>query len=95
MSELIKILYLLIPSVNVFIKRIIRENNCLYIWADFYEYREYQDEAAAMLLSKHIWKLLKKARHRLSQVCLDIYFNFKYISIHFAQNIYLDNKPSN
>lgn len=35
---------------------------------DFYEYREYQDEAAAMLLSKHIWKLLKKSRNRLSQV---------------------------
>lgn len=36
--------------------------------SDFYEYREFQDEAAAMLLSKHIWKLLKKSRHRLSQV---------------------------
>jgi len=33
---------------------------------DFYDFHELEDEAAAMLLSQHIWKLLKKARSRLS-----------------------------
>lgn len=27
-----------------------------------------EDETAAALLAKHIWRLLKKARHRLYQV---------------------------
>lgn len=41
----------------------------LYVFStDFYDFREMQDEAAAMLLAKHIWKLLKKARHRIYQV---------------------------
>jgi len=35
---------------------------------DFYDYKERQDEAAASLLSKNIWKLIKRNRHRLSQV---------------------------
>jgi len=34
--------------------------------SDFYDFRELEDEAAAMLLSQHIWKLLKKARNRLA-----------------------------
>ncbi|KAF2361747.1 RTP801-like [Trinorchestia longiramus] len=36
--------------------------------SDFFEYRESEDETAATLLSKHIWKLIKKSRHRLAQV---------------------------
>ncbi|XP_063877462.1 protein charybde-like [Scylla paramamosain] len=35
---------------------------------DFYEYRVCEDETAAMLLAKHIWRLLKKARNRLFQL---------------------------
>ncbi|KAK7025373.1 RTP801 C-terminal region [Halocaridina rubra] len=35
---------------------------------DFYDFREMEDETAAMLLAKHIWRLLKKARHRLYQM---------------------------
>ncbi|KAA0201510.1 hypothetical protein HAZT_HAZT005396 [Hyalella azteca] len=35
---------------------------------DFFDYRESQDEAAAMLLSKHIWKLIQKSSNRLAQV---------------------------
>lgn len=35
---------------------------------DFYDFREMQDEAAAMLLAKHIWKLLKKAKQRIYQM---------------------------
>ncbi|XP_068223071.1 protein charybde-like [Palaemon carinicauda] len=35
---------------------------------DFYDFREVEDEMAAMLLAKHIWRLLKKARHRLYQM---------------------------
>ncbi|KAG0717750.1 Protein charybde [Chionoecetes opilio] len=35
---------------------------------DFYDYRLGEDETAAMLLAKHIWRLLKKARNRLYQM---------------------------
>lgn len=35
---------------------------------DFYDYRMCEDETAAALLAKHIWRLLKKARHRLYQM---------------------------
>lgn len=41
---------------------------CLVYPADFYDYRVCEDETAAALLAKHIWRLLKKARHRLYQV---------------------------
>ncbi|KAG7154670.1 protein charybde-like [Homarus americanus] len=36
--------------------------------SDFYDFRVLEDETAAMLLAKHIWRLLKKARHRLYQM---------------------------
>ncbi|KAK3849468.1 hypothetical protein Pcinc_043780 [Petrolisthes cinctipes] len=35
---------------------------------DFYDYRMTEDETAALLLAKHIWRLLKKSRHRLYQM---------------------------
>ncbi|KAL7645293.1 UNVERIFIED_CONTAM: hypothetical protein RMT77_003679 [Armadillidium vulgare] len=35
--------------------------------SDFFEFKRLQDERAAALLSKHIWRLLKRARTRLAK----------------------------